>query len=216
MNQVLKFSELLIAKLCHDLSGPIGALCNAVEFLELDGMGDGAGKTNEIITSNINILANQLKFFRYVYASSSENYHEVDILGIEEVTRSFFAHSKITVSFDNEKTGKDYVQLSSRGSKLVMLLVYLASKSLLYGGQINVKLSKGIDGSKSVTIQAKSSKKIRQFEAYQTIFGASGGDKIEPKLDDIVAYKAALLMDEMKTLIAVEQLEKLIRFNFKI
>ena len=59
----LKFAELLCTRLCHDLTGPIGAIANGAEFLSDEGF-DMQGQAIELISSSAAQAVSRLQFYR--------------------------------------------------------------------------------------------------------------------------------------------------------
>jgi histidine phosphotransferase ChpT len=58
--------ELLTARLCHELSGPIGAVGNGVELLAEDDA-DFARDALTLVQDNVRRAANRLRFYRFCY-----------------------------------------------------------------------------------------------------------------------------------------------------
>lgn len=68
MNRALdmRVLELLAARLCHELSGPIAAVGNGVELLA-EGDADFAGEAIALVTHSARRAANRLQFYRFAY-----------------------------------------------------------------------------------------------------------------------------------------------------
>ena len=68
MNSTLdmRVLELLMARLCHELSGPIAAVGNGVELLAEDDA-DFAGEALALVTHSARQAANRLQFYRFAY-----------------------------------------------------------------------------------------------------------------------------------------------------
>ncbi len=62
----MRVLELLTARLCHELSGPITAVGNGVELLAEDDA-DFAGEAFALITNSARRAANRLQFYRFAY-----------------------------------------------------------------------------------------------------------------------------------------------------
>jgi histidine phosphotransferase ChpT len=59
-------TELIATRLCHDLTGPIGAINNGAEFMAEEG-GDMQGQAAELIASSAQEAVARLMFYRMVY-----------------------------------------------------------------------------------------------------------------------------------------------------
>lgn len=62
----MRVLELLTARLCHELSGPIAAVGNGVELLA-EGNADFAGEALALVADSVRHAANRLQFYRFAY-----------------------------------------------------------------------------------------------------------------------------------------------------
>src|ERR1700719_3150332 len=65
----LRILELLTARLCHDLAGPVAAISNGAELLD-DEDPDFAREAAALIGESARTAAKRLQLFRYVYGWS--------------------------------------------------------------------------------------------------------------------------------------------------
>src|SRR5258708_19826022 len=65
----LQFAELMAARLCHDLVGPIGAVANGVELLTDGGSGDA--EVTGLIAVSARQATRRLQWFRVAFGSAS-------------------------------------------------------------------------------------------------------------------------------------------------
>ena len=153
MSNLLTFSELLVTKFCHDLSGAIGAINNGFEFLEIENSEEMHKKAMALIKSSSLEASAKLKFYRYIFGRNQSE-GEVDLEEMKRLFNEFFAFNKIKLVFVHQSSGPNLVQLSSKTCRLVANLAFLASTSLLQGGEIKIELAQD-----SVTKKAKKAKK---------------------------------------------------------
>jgi histidine phosphotransferase ChpT len=213
MSKNLEFSELLITKMCHDLAAPIGAIYNGVEFIDSEGDYDiRDNKAYEIIVANSEIASNKIKFFRYIYGKSDSN-GETDIQIIELLARNFFANSKIEITFNNEKNAENYIQLTNIASRLLLILVYITSGCMIYGGKVDISL-KRTESSKSIIIEGSSQKGIKQDPDLDLIINAN--QLRDMKVSNILAYLAFIISSELKAELHVMQKDNSIKFQLEI
>lgn len=66
----LRVSELLVARLCHDLAGPIAAISNGAELLEDDDP-DFARQAATLIGDSAGTASKRLQLFRFAYGFSA-------------------------------------------------------------------------------------------------------------------------------------------------
>lgn len=152
MSKVLEFAELLLTKFCHDIANNIGAINNGIEFLS-EGNDDAIkSKALAIIHTNGAEVASKLIFFRYIYGVvKSEG--EVDINELKTLANDYFNGSKITIHWNNYDSEHGVVQVTGKGGKLLLNMIYLAAATLIVGGDINVDLSR-TEHSKKIVITA--------------------------------------------------------------
>jgi len=162
----IALSESIITKLCHDLAGPIGAIQNGLEFLSEDISEEMNEKSMNIISFNSQELCIKLKFLRSIYGKS-QNDGEVEISEAQAIAKDFLALKKISIEIENEKHGTDYVQLTYKASKLLLLLIFIAAESLITGGKINLTLGRK-DQTKFIKITA-TGEKVKDLEEFHSI-----------------------------------------------
>jgi histidine phosphotransferase ChpT len=68
--QDLRLCELLAARICHDLVGPIGAVANGVELLGDDGSGADAEVVG-LIAGSAKVASRRLQAFRVAFGSAN-------------------------------------------------------------------------------------------------------------------------------------------------
>jgi histidine phosphotransferase ChpT len=61
-----KLAEMIATRLCHDLTGPIGAVNNGAEFLDEEGF-DMQNQAVQLILSSAHEAVNRLQFYRQAY-----------------------------------------------------------------------------------------------------------------------------------------------------
>lgn len=213
MSKTLDFSELLITKMCHDLSAPIGAIYNGIEFIESEeAYNIKDNKAYELVASNAEVAVNKIKFFRYIYGKSDSE-GETDIDHLQMLSKDFFISSKASIKFDNEKSGENYVQLTNKAGKLVLILATIVSGSMIYGGDITVYLRR-LKGKKFVVIEGISEKNIKQDEELINII--NNHELKDIKLSNIVIHLASMLCTELNGSLYVLQQEKSIKFELEL
>lgn len=202
--------ELLITKLCHDLSGPISAIYNGIEFINMDDKLTELidNKAYELISENSVTVVNQLKFYRYIYGINDSKI-KVNIFKLEELLQNFFLHSKLAIVIEHEKVEQDLVNLNNKAAKLLLILIYIAADLLIYGGKIKISLAKN-KNAYSINILATADKKIKQY-FYQDVLNNS---KASVNFDNALTYKAMLIAKQLKCKINVEQQENVFSLSY--
>ncbi len=132
-------AELLATRLCHDLTGPIGAVHNGAEFMKEDGMAEDAA---DLIASSAAEAVARLQFYRVVYGRVPA----VGETGIAErfpIAQTFLAGSKIPLHWvDDAGLGG----LPHAAMRLLFNMILIASVCMLRKGAIHVTAAREEDG----------------------------------------------------------------------
>jgi histidine phosphotransferase ChpT len=152
MIEELKIAELLCTRLCHDLTGPIGAVNNGAEFLSEEGF-NMQGQAVELIVSSAFSAVTRLQFYRMAYGRVKDH-GEANLSEKQKLALDFFTGSKITLDWPDEFTDSAGVSISLRMARLIYNLLIVASSALIRGGAIAVRIGQDSQGNKQVIISA--------------------------------------------------------------
>lgn len=130
----IKLIELMSARMCHDLAGPIGAVNNSIEFFEEDNP-DIKTKALEIIKSSSAESVLRLKFFRQAYGVLNDKETSVD--EVQELIREFIGKTKVTLDWNNS----NIKVIHSSIAKIILNFTIIALSSMIYGGIIEIHQS---------------------------------------------------------------------------
>src|SRR5262249_54790037 len=112
MNEELRMAELLCTRLCHDLTGPIGAVNNGAEFLSEEGFNLQSQAVELIISSAFSAFT-RLQFYRTAYGKVKEQ-GEASLADKQKLALDFFAGSKITLDWPDSHTDSSGVSISQK------------------------------------------------------------------------------------------------------
>ena len=138
MERAMQLAEFLCARMCHDITGPIGAISNGVEFLQDEGCGMQDQAVELIATSAVEAVA-RLQFFRVAYGSVNTQ-GETDLGKCRSLTKALFAHSKITLHWADESAESCDVNISAHKARLLLNLIVIAAATLIRGGKVSVSI----------------------------------------------------------------------------
>lgn len=150
MNHETKLAEMLCTRLCHDLTGPIGAVNNGAEFLDEEGF-DMQNDAVQLIVSSAHEAVNRLQFYRQAYGRVSDS-GEACLEDKKKLAADFFAGTKITLDWPDTHTDASGVSISQKMARLILNLLVISAASLIRGGTISVRLSTTEGGEKQVQI----------------------------------------------------------------
>lgn len=148
MSDDVVLAELLCTRLCHDLTGPIGAVNNGVEFLseENDGQKNPA---IDLIESSAQEAVSRLQFYRYAYGKSSET-GDVSLMDKRKLVNDFFAGTKITIEWPDNQTD----MMNGLVVRLLVNLMIIASSTLMKGGSLKISVHPNPHGARTVQVVA--------------------------------------------------------------
>lgn len=197
MNHELRMAELLCTRLCHDLTGPIGAVNNGAEFLAEEGF-NMQNQAVELIVSSAFSAVSRLQFYRFAYGNVKES-GEANLADKQKLAVDYFAGSKITLDWPDTQADASGVSVSLKMARLMFNLLIMASASLIRGGVIEVRI--GTDGeNKLVTVKAKSPHVKWENEVTQILEGRLASDDLSSK--NVQAQLTRYFVDDLHTSIS--------------
>lgn len=174
----LKLAELLCTRLCHDLTGPIGALANGAEFLSDEGF-DLQGQAVELINSSAAQAVSRLQFYRKAYGRINED-GEADLSEQKKITQDFFAGSKITIDWPDTHTTASGVSVSYKMGRLLLNLIIIVSSTLLRGGTLSIRIT-ATEEAKEIRVSANGSTIKWDKDIEDALLGKIMLNDLEPK-----------------------------------
>ena len=151
MNQETKLAEMLCTRLCHDLTGPIGAVNNGAEFLEDEGF-DMENDAVKLILSSAHEAVARLMFYRQAYGRVGDS-GETCLADKKKLATDFFASSKVKLDWPDSHTDASGVSISQKTGRLILNLLVIAGASLIRGGTLSVRVT-GSESTKQVSVIA--------------------------------------------------------------
>ena len=140
MNEII-LSELVITKFCHDITGPIGAIGNGIDFLK-EGKDTLQEQYLNLLESSSKDAISRLVFFRQAYgtlpATTSTNMER-----IQQISAEFFAQKKVQIDW----VGHDSPAQAFHGPSLKLALntLLFLSDTLPQGGKIQITIEENQD-----------------------------------------------------------------------
>lgn len=178
MPQELRLAELLATRLCHDLTGPIGAVNNGAEFLEEGEEGmmeDALG----LIASSAREAVSRVQFFRQAYGYIKAS-GEASLSELKALSEQYFASTKIILDWPDTSTDASGVSVSRRMGRLMLNMTIIASETLIRGGTLRVSVTRDGDAA-LVTLVAQGTGARFEPEAKQVLDGMVAVSDLTPK-----------------------------------
>ncbi len=130
----LRLAELLCARLCHDLSGPIGAIANGAELLSDEPAGTAPSAEVMALLADSALTAGvRLRFLRTALGGGRAMLSHAEL---RAMTQSLFETGDASIALDWPDPGTP--PFSPELARLLLNLLLLARESLPRGGQVKV------------------------------------------------------------------------------
>jgi histidine phosphotransferase ChpT len=137
MSKIIRLSQALNAKLCHDLAGSIGTVNNCLGLIDNSNK-EISEKSKELAILESENLVKKIQFFRIAYGLPGSD-EQVSIIGLIKIFQDFFNDTKISFSL---KYDPGVIYINSITSKAIICLVLLARDASVMGGKIVVFIPK--------------------------------------------------------------------------
>lgn len=133
-----KLMELLCTRLCHDITGPVGAIANGAEFLAEEDTGM-QGQAIELITQSASEAVNRLQFYRMAYGKVGAK-GEANLSDCKEIVRKFLDNGKVSLDWPDQFTDTSNMAVSRHTARVIYNMVIMAAGVLIRGGTLSVRL----------------------------------------------------------------------------
>lgn len=193
MVDALRMAELLCTRLCHDLTGPIGAVNNGAEFLSEEGF-SMQGQAVELIISSSFSAVTRLQFYRSAYGKVKDQ-GEANLADKQKLAMDFFSDGKITLDWPDSHTDSAGVSISIKMARLIYNLLIIASGCLIRGGNIAVRIAQDDAGKKVVMLTVKGPGLKWESEIDQIFSGSFNSDNLSPK--NVQTYLTKCFSDDL-------------------
>lgn len=147
----LKLASLMSSKLCHDIIGPIGAVCNGIELLQEKGNEDMREQATQLVSESAGEASARLQFYRLAYGLAGGMGSEISLRDARNLSRDFMSYGKVTLDWPDSEGGAE--ALPKDAIKILCNLVVIAAGALPRGGELKVT-GKIEDGNWSFTYTA--------------------------------------------------------------
>lgn len=198
-----RLAEMLTTRLCHDLTGPIGAVSNGAEFLEEES--EMQGEAIKLIVSSAQEAVHRLQFYRRAYGRVASS-GEADLEQLRQLISELLQSAPITLEWGSESMDVGKVSLGQKMGRVLLNLIIIASGSLLRGGSLIVDLGCGeSEGGESVIIRATGAAIKLDDEIVDVLKSGVDDEDLTPK--NVQAAFLYKITSDIDAVIAVEKQE---------
>ncbi len=139
----LKIVQLLCSRLCHDLSGPTGAIHNGVELLQESPVGDQTAL--DLVATSATQLKARLAFYRMAFGLGGPSVGGSPLREAHGLATSFFNGGKTALDWSqvSEPSGDAGIgpQQTGEAAKLLLNMILFIADSLPRGGALEARLA---------------------------------------------------------------------------
>tara|TARA_B100001179_G_scaffold229222_1_gene214573 strand:+ start:922 stop:1554 length:633 start_codon:yes stop_codon:yes gene_type:complete len=140
----VKLAEMLCTRLCHDLTGPIGAVNNGVEFLQEEEDSE-ENEAISLIVSSAREAVHRLQFYRQAYGRINDE-GTMSLDTYHTLVTDFFSGSKIKCQWPKAEEENGRLSVSQATGRLLLNLLIVAMGGMLKGGTITLNIEKKAEG----------------------------------------------------------------------
>jgi len=134
----LQLAELMAARLCHDLVGPIGAVANGIELL-----GDGGAGPDPEVTGLIALSARQatrrLQWFRVAFGSASGLPSAAMFGETRKLASGLFEDGRVALDWADPDPATEAIA-TREAAKFALNMSLVALECLPRGGSVQVRI----------------------------------------------------------------------------
>ena len=136
----IKVTELLCARLCHELASPVGAINNGIEMVqEFDE--SMMPEAMPLIASSASLVAERLKFYRMAYGRAGTT-SIISDTEIRELAEGYLSDGRSSLDWPD---GVGIAQWPEGWGKLLLNMLPLATETMPRGGVIRVHVEDSAD-----------------------------------------------------------------------
>lgn len=193
MSHETRLAEMIATRLCHDLTGPIGAVNNGAEFLEDEGF-DMTGDAIKLILTSAHEAVNRLQFYRQAYGRVGDT-GEASLAEKKKIAEDFFSNTKVKLDWPDSHTDAAGMAVSQKMSRLLLNMMIIAAGSAIRGGTLSVRLAVSDCGDKQIDVSIVGDTIKIDPDMAAILSGASDAVPLTPK--SAQPYLAVKLAEEL-------------------
>ena len=194
----LRLCELLAARLCHDLVGPVGAVANGVELIAEDGSGADA-EVVRLISGSAKVASNRLQAFRVAFGSGNTLPSVGWSNTVRDLAMGLVEENKTALDWKPIAPEVEAV-LDRRFAKVLLNLALIALDSMIRGGTVRMETS-AAKGGVTATVRGQGGQGKVAAEVRAGLEGVFDLANATPKAAP--AYLVASLARELGAMVAV-------------
>ncbi|WP_417513061.1 histidine phosphotransferase family protein [Minwuia sp.] len=133
----LNFASLICSRLCHDLVGPVGAISNGIELMEMEDDPAMAGDALDLLKHSATNASRRLMFLRLAFGSSGGDEMPLAIDDARRAALDFFEDYRLDLIWPEPAEGA----IPKARIRIALNLLMAAASGLVRGGELTVDLT---------------------------------------------------------------------------
>lgn len=136
MAKDVSLAELVAVRICHDLSGSIGAISNGIELFNESEDASLKNQSMNLVEISSKDAISKVIFFRHAYGSAGNS--ETDFSKLKEFSNKFLEQRSIKTIWDTHDTSE---KISSVFAKIISNMILMAANAIIGAGELIVETS---------------------------------------------------------------------------
>ena len=171
-------ASMLCTKLCHDITGPVGAINNGVEFMSEE-EGKIPDEIMDLVASSATEAVARLQFYRRAYGRITKD-NAASLTEQYELTKQFFAASKIDVDWPDSHTDMSGIEINQQMAQLLLNMVIIVQGTIMREGVLKVRIEEDASTGIAFTVESSGGAVKENIEVSEILKGDESVD-IDPK-----------------------------------
>jgi histidine phosphotransferase ChpT len=204
----LRIFQLLTARLCHDLVGPVGAASNGAELLRELGA-EEADDVVDLIADSTGRAADRLRYYRLAYGLAEGVVGTIE--DVQGLAVAMFADQRF--SLDWPPAPSEAARLGDGAGKLLLNMLLLAGEAMGRDGSLTVKVEAG-EGGTSLDILARGEGVALDEETLAGLSAAVSIKALSPR--SVQGYFTARSAEFLGAALGVEPMDQAVRITCRL
>lgn len=204
----LRIFQLLTARLCHDLVGPVGAASNGAELLRELGA-EEADDVVDLIADSTTRAADRLRFYRVAYGLAEGVIATID--DVQGLATAMFSDQRFTLDWSAAPSGA--ARLGDGAGKLLLNMLLLAGEAMGREGSLTVNIEVG-EGGTNLDILARGEGAALDEDTSAGLGATASIGALTPR--SVQGYFTARSAEFLGAALVVETTEQAVRYTCRL
>lgn len=135
MSADLNFTSLICSRLCHDLVGPVGAISNGIELMEMEDDPEMMKDALDLLKHSATNASRRLRFLRLAFGSSGGDEMPLPVGDARQAAQDFYVDHRLELNWPDNGSSPSKGRI-----RLALNLIMAGASGLVRGGDLMVDL----------------------------------------------------------------------------